>query len=187
MLHNLFNGKFSKNFRDKRNFVTNINICRFLVSTRKRLKCPRAPELHNLGCGAYWNSDGSVNWHRDYEYDENGNMTRQIFRWIGEQSYLDYEYDENGKEIRMSNRNLDGSVDYYIDRADYEYDENGKITREIWRNADGSVKLYVDYQRDEDGSLTRENYRNPDGSLQYYIDYSDHTVRNPDGTIREEE
>jgi len=127
-------------------------------------------------------------------------------------SYYIEDYDENGNNIRTTEYNADGSVDYwYISDYDekgnctrttvynadgsvesiWDYDEDGNCIRETWYNADGSVDYWYIYDYDEKGNQIRSTYYNADGSVDYWYiyDYDENgnTIRtteyNADGSV----
>lgn len=123
----------------------------------------------------------------EYEYDADGNKTKEINRNAdgSVSKYSENEYNANGYITKSIYRNADGSVKEYYEN---EYDTNGKCTKSIHRNADGSVKEYTEYEYDTDGEQTKEITRNADGSVKEYTNCETHSSgeyihRDADGKI----
>ena len=92
----------------------------------------------NLKVISSYDSDGSVDGKRTFEYDEEGNKVEEI------------EY------------NSDGSIDY---KYTYEYDEEGNLEEEIRYDSDGSIFGKDKFEYDEEGNKVEEIEYNSDGSI----------------------
>ena len=93
----------------------------------------------------FLDSHGTTVAHEKYEYDENGNMTREL-------------RDDSG--AGADKKDPDGVADYIIT---YEYDENGNMTRKLRdyrgagadkRDPDGVADSAFYYIRNEEGEVT---------------------------------
>lgn len=144
--------------------------------------------------GTWYSSDGNAALNYKYEYDEWGNITKEIsFNIDGsEHDRSEYEYDEYGnKQLERDISN--GKIDNYYE---FEYDENGNCTLEqrynvygtkqyhfvneydnlnrkiksIWYNDySGDKTHYIEYEYDEWNNCINEFWYKSDGTLDHRI------------------
>ncbi len=126
----------------------------------------------------------------DYEYDANGNLTREQHtendvvtavtvyyyndegklvkeeQYEGEEFILcayEYEYDENGNTVKcIRHDNLEG-----IDVEDrYTYDGKGQLITDVTCDAEGNVQSRTEYSYDENGNEVKCSVYDNQGGLQ---------------------
>lgn len=95
----------------------------------------------------------------EYEYDENGFLTRMsdYYPDYDSSSLSRFEYDEEGKLVREIR---EGSV------VEYTYDKNGNMVLTAISNNSGTVyqlEYVLEYVYDEDGRLTHEYFVSDEG------------------------
>ena len=81
---------------------------------------------------------------------------------------FNYEYDENGrmtKELRIDSKNILSNI------TEYEYGPDGNISRTTYKNGSGKVGSYTEYERDADGKVLKDNNYDADGNLTSYVEY----------------
>lgn len=157
---------------------------------------PSRPSGDNKPSGNKPSVQYSPSGRTEYEYDANGNKTKEtLYTRDGEMTqYLTYQYNANGDVICLENHFSDG----YESRGVYEYDGNGNLIKLIsYNNNSGTMALYEyrvytldangytkkvsiydandvleGYQLcecDSRGNITKYTYYNADGN---YVGYS---------------
>ncbi|MCD7785509.1 MAG: tetratricopeptide repeat protein [Oscillospiraceae bacterium] len=119
----------------------------------------------------FYNSDGSMNWGREYEYDLNGNeiMFTGYYSDGSIDSYeSEYEYDSNGNVVSYKEYFSDGSV---LDWIEYEYDSSGNKIKQINYDSDGSVSTWYECEYGIRGNLTKRIYYGSDGNVSSWDEY----------------
>ena len=107
------------------------------------------------------------------EYDENGNMTKEIVDVDNdgkpEQIRL-YEYDKNNNNTKMTfDRNGDGVPETVTTN---EYNANNNITKYTFdRDNDGTIDYSKTYEYNDLGQLSKETSINKDGSIDSIKNY----------------
>ncbi|MDE5866896.1 MAG: hypothetical protein K2H31_09910, partial [Lachnospiraceae bacterium] len=112
-------------------------------------------------CVKYNSSYSHIDEKIKYEYDENGNMIKEVHHknpqtvgyWTERDLdfWWEYEYDENGREIKSIRHDSDGTVNW----NEIEYDDNGREINEIYK-IDGIVRITWENEYDEDGYIIKE-------------------------------
>ena len=115
-----------------------------------------------------YDAAGSISYRKEYEYDANGNETKnKIYNADGVITYwCEYEYDANGNMTKSKICNADGSINTW---SELEYYENGKHKKNTYYSADGSVSEVSEY--DTDGDRKDTTYRT-DGSVSSISEYN---------------
>ncbi len=127
----------------------------------------------------YDNGVAEVSYKTYYEYDGNGNLTRET-QYVGEtqEKYTEgiYTYDENNNEIEyVYNSYYDGEISYGY-KTTYEYDANGNCVKQTQYNMNGERTGWTEstYQNIYGGSYytttSRFNY-NQDGVVTSGYEY----------------
>ena len=117
--------------------------------TYKSGSCVRELETYTYADGTLTES------HADYTYDENGNMTSEVYYDAAGLVHhsLMYEYDENGNKTLCLYKEPDGTV---YNTVTYEYDEDGNLTKEAYDTGQHQ-ESYV-YTYDKFGNMASETY-----------------------------
>lgn len=117
-------------------------------------------------CVIYNRSYSRIDEKIKYEYDENGNMIKEVHHknpqtvgyWTERDLdfWWEYEYDENGREIKSIRHDSDGTVNW----NEIEYDENGNKIRDAWYNGEGTLEQTAyEWEYDENGREVNEIYK----------------------------
>lgn len=132
-------------------------------------------ELGHLRKEWIYAAGGELFSHREYEYDENGNMVVQIeFEADGSEKYrILHTYGEDGLLLKTvktdSGRRLRSQNSYA-----YEYDADGRTTREITYKENGDVKSTREYTYDARGNLVLSSFSDGTLSWQTQYEYDEH-------------
>ena len=104
----------------------------------------------------YYDFDGSIFEESTYEYDEEGDLVKEISldpAGVYLKSTYEYKYDQAGNQVEKIVYNTDGSKN---DLYTYEYDEARNLVKEIRYSPDGSIFEESTYEYDEAGNLVKE-------------------------------
>jgi hypothetical protein len=102
-----------------------------------------------------------------FEYEENGNIIKQIMTNYTAETvdFFDYIYDSNGKRIRANYTGADGYLLYYT----FVYDNEGRLISQKYEEENG-YKYDYNLTYDENGNIIREEYVINGESVIYNID-----------------
>lgn len=144
---------------------------------------------------AYYKADGNINHRYEYEYDSNGNMTKEIFHSDSYRKWKEWEYDDTGNVTKEIDHDFDGSIltqsEYEYDSAgnqtkmsyytgffsgdshcdEWEYDDAGNQMKHIRYDADGSVDWWKEYEYDNVGNQVKYVEYNGDGSVYEWAEW----------------
>ena len=101
--------------------------------------------------------DGTVAEWNEYEYDANGNRSKNIsYNADGTVSgWKEYEYDANGNEVKNTSYDADGTVSGW---NEYECDTNGNTIRWAEYDANGTAGEWNESEYDEKGNEIKAKY-----------------------------
>lgn len=111
-------------------------------------------------------TDGSIYRWDKYEYDKEGNLTKDAWGY-GDgsvESWYEYEYDAGGNLTKQVFRTIERVIWQY----EYEYDEKGNRTKEVRYQPDGSVDEYWEYEYDLFDSQIRQSGTDSSSTVYQY-------------------
>lgn len=141
-----------------------------------------------------YDAEGELCEEGEFEYDENGNKTKTVYREGSDRKVVfteEMEYDENGNMIQYIGLDDEYDDDYYYKYVydekgnqtkqirydeernvkgwnEYEYDENGNKIKNISYNTEGKEESYTEYEYDDAGNMVKEIYHKGSGILESY-------------------
>lgn len=112
-------------------------------------------------------SDREIVFMEEMEYDENGNMIQytSFDGAFGRYEYYKYEYDEKRTQTKQIRYDKEWNVDGW---NEYEYDENGNKTKDTSYDAEGKKESYTEYEYDDAGNMIREIFYMGRGFVEVY-------------------
>lgn len=112
-------------------------------------------------------SDREIVFMEEMEYDENGNMIQYTsFDGVfGRYKYYKYEYDAKRTQTKQIRYDKEWNVDGW---NEYEYDENGNKTKDTSYNTEGKKESYTEYEYNDAGNMIREIYYMGGGFVEVY-------------------
>jgi len=132
--------------------------------------------------------DGTYTYRKGYEYDNNGNIIKEISYddnyWIVDY-YETYEYDSNGNKIKGTQHSESG----ISGSTEYEYDSNGNKTKET-RYYNGNIASIYEWEYDSNGNAIKEAQYDGSGNIKFRYEYDSdgiitkYTSYENDGSIR---
>ncbi|MCD7804368.1 MAG: tetratricopeptide repeat protein [Oscillospiraceae bacterium] len=117
----------------------------------------------------YYESDGSVDYWQEYEYNSDGVLTKVTVYTADQRvsNYNVYEHDSDGK---LASWESFGSENELTSSGEYEYDSNGNMVKMISYDLSGNVTLECDSEYDEEGNRVKVTMI--ENSWRYVIDYN---------------
>lgn len=118
--------------------------------------------------------DGTVFDSEEYEYDEQGNVAKNIFYNADGtvKVYSENEYDEHKNLTKQAVYDANGVL-MFSQEYENEYDEYGNITKRTWYDADGSVFDISKFENEYDkhGNLIKQTEYDEEGDVSSWVEF----------------
>ncbi len=114
-------------------------------------------------CEKQYGAEGLLEQQTEYEYNDQGFLTREIIREADGEIMNDrsWEPDSQGRVLREYHHYADGSKD----SIDYKYDESGRLIMKTLTDEDEDVEHCEIFEYDSEGLLIRESVYYDDAAL----------------------
>lgn len=131
---------------------------------------PNYDEEKQIG-GTEYLPDGQEKGNYVYEYDENGNMVKEI--WFNLDGTINYwnesDYDEQGNKLRLRHFSDADNMNYFYE---FQYDEAGQCVLEVRYDPYGAKQLYVENEFDSLKLKVKSNVYNCNGNnMTHWIEF----------------
>ena len=102
------------------------------------------------GTGYSWDESGMADWTEEYQYDENGVLTKKVsknFRGMTEE--YEYKNDEHGNPIEIGYTEKEHDEIPYSSTETYSYEYGAKKIVAVGKTDRGGVKRTYEYQKSQ--------------------------------------
>lgn len=140
---------------DRSSQMTEVSIAEYDIDDRMYRKTYYEPRGLTINSSVDRIISNGVKWWKDFEYDQYGNMIRDISHNADGSisSWQEYYYDMNGMATGSAAFFSDGTRNGY---SESKYDENGNRTSGATYDSYGNLSWSVEYEYDALGNCTKE-------------------------------
>lgn len=117
-----------------------------------------------------FDSEGNISGWEGYEYNDAGYLLKSVYYHADGTGgpWLEYEYDESGNLVLITFYSSSGAITSW---DKYTYDEEGNMAHEERIEADGSLSGSDDYEYDASGNMIQDILYDSDGNLKFIFGY----------------